>query len=303
MLLFYNKAVFDAAGVSYPPAAAEDAWTWDEFLDAARKLTRDVSGRHPGEPGFDPDQISMYGVSFETDQWYGYLPFIYSNGGEVVDESGSRLLLDSPQAVEAIQRLADLMWVQHVMPTPEQQRSLPASDALMQTGQLAMDIRGQWKLLDYASMEGLDFGVAVLPKMKEPKTIILGSPTVIFSGAQHLEAAVEFYKFHNDPKVVDLYARGLWMPLQQSYYTDPNAITSWIDNPAHPPESLDAIVHYTLCCVVRAPHYYVKNFGQITLEVIQPAVERVWNNEAGAAEALRQAVRNAEGLLAGRWDR
>ena len=302
MVLFYNKAVFDQAGLPYPPARAEEAWTWEEFVEVARRLTSDVNGKHPGEPGFDPSQIGVYGVSFETDLWFGYFPFIYSNGGEVVNEAGTRLQLDSPEAVEAIQRLGDLMWVHHVMPTPRQQRQLPASDALMQTGQLAMDIRGQWKLLDYAGMEGLDFGVAVLPKMKQPRTIILGSPTVIFAGTSHLEAAITFYKFHNDPQVVDLFARGLWMPLQKSYYTEPGAIAAWIDSPAHPPGSQDAIVSYTLCCVVRAPLYYVKNFGQITTQVIQPAVERVWNNEAGAADALRQAVQDAEGMMAGRWD-
>ncbi|HET7091049.1 MAG TPA: sugar ABC transporter substrate-binding protein [Anaerolineae bacterium] len=303
MLLFYNKDVFDAAGVSYPPARAEDAWTWDEFLAAARRLTVDRDGRHPGESGFDPDHIQVYGVSFVKSAWYSYPPFIYSNGGEIVNEDGTRLMIDSPEAVEAIQRLADLMWVEHVTPTPAQQERLPPSDALFQTGQLAMDIRGQWKLLDYASMEGLRYGVAVLPKMKEAKTLIFGSPTVIFSGTQHLEAAIKFYKFHNDPRVVDLFAQGLWMPLQLSYYTDPQAIASWIDNPAHPPESRQAIVDYALCCVVRAPHYYVKNFGQISSEVIQPAINRVWNGEASAAQAMAEAVRAATPLMAGRWDR
>jgi multiple sugar transport system substrate-binding protein len=303
MLLFYNKDVFDAAGVSYPPARAEDVWTWEEFLDAARRLTVDRKGRHPGEAGFDADAIQIFGVSFAKSAWYSYPPFIYSNGGEIVNDDGTRLTIDSPEAVEAIQRLADLMWVEHVMPTPAQAEQLPPSDAMFQTGQLAMDIRGQWKLLDYASMEGLRYGVAVLPKLKEAKTLILGSPTVIFSGTQNLDAAVKFYKFHNDPKVVDLFARGLWMPLHVSYYTDPQAIASWIDNPAHPPESRQAIVDYTLCCVVRAPHYYVKNFGQISSEVIQPAINRVWSGEVSAAQAMAEAVQAAAPLMAGRWDR
>jgi multiple sugar transport system substrate-binding protein len=303
MLMFYNRAVFDAAGLPYPPADPQAAWDWDQFVEVARRLTADVAGRHPGDPDFNPDQIVTYGVSFETAFWYGYLPFIYSNGGQVVNEAGTGLLLDQPAAVEAIQRLADLMWVHHVMPTPIQQRLLPPSDVLMQTGQLAMDIRGQWKLLDYASMEGLDFGLAVLPKLQEPKTLILGSPTVIFAGTPHLAEAVRFYKFHNDPQAVDLYARGLWMPLEQKYYADPAAVALWLDNPSHPPEARGALVDYTLCCAVRAPHFYVKNFGEITTEFIQPAMDLVWNNQATAQDALRQATANAAPRLAGRWDR
>lgn len=303
MVLFYNRELFDRAGLPYPPSAAESAWTWDEFLAVARQLTTDVNGRHPGEAGFDPNAIATYGVSFETGLWYGYFPFIYSNGGTIVNEAGTALTLDEPAAVEAIQRLAALMWVEHVMPTPAQQSQLPPSDVLLQTGQLAMDIRGQWKLLDYSSMEGLNFGVGVLPMMKTAKTILLGSPTVIFSGTRHPEAAVRFYKYHNDPRSVDLYARGLWMPLERAYYTEPEAIAAWIDNPAHPPEARDALVNYTLCCAVRTPHVYVRNFGQVTAEIIQPAVEQVWNSQRPAGDALRIAVQHAQPLLSGRWDR
>lgn len=303
ILLFYNRAVFDQAGLPYPPARAEDAWTWDEFVAVAKRLTRDADGRRADEPGFDPTHIQVYGVTFDTDNWFGYFPFIYSNGGDAVDETATRTRLAEPEAVEAIQRLADLMWVHHVMPTPEEQRRLPAGEALMQTGQLAMHIRGQWALLDYSSMQGLDFGVAVLPKMQVARTLILGSPTVIFAGVQHRDAAIRFYKFHNDPQAVDLYARGLWMPLQRAYYTEPDKIAAWLDNPAHPPGSQTALVEYTLCCVERAPHYYVKNFGRITTDVIQPAVDRVWSGEVSAAEALAEAARQAEPLLAGRWDR
>ena len=303
VLLFYNKDVFDKAGVPYPPAAAEDAWTWDEFVAAARKLTVDRLGRHPGEPSFDPDAVDVYGVSFDRSLWFGYYPFIYSNGGEIVNDDGTRVMLDSPEAVEAVQRLADLMWVDRVMPTPDRAAQLPDSDVQMQTGKLAMDIRGQWKLLDYSSMQGLRLGVAVLPKMKTPKTLILGSPTVVFKGTRHLDAAIEFYRFHNDPQAVDLFKRGLWMPLQKSYYTEPDLIASWIGNPAHPAESTDAIVRYTLCCVVRTPHYYVKKFGQIDGEIIQPIVNRVWSGEISAAAAMREIVQDAAPLMAGRWDK
>jgi multiple sugar transport system substrate-binding protein len=300
-LLFYNKDLFDQAGLPYPPSDPDEAWTWDEFLAAARRLTTDSAGRHPDEPDFDPNMINVYGVTLD-DEWWAYYPFIYSNGGEIVNEDGTRLLLDSPEAVEAIQALADLMWVHHVAPTPIALQQLPTPDVLLQTGQLGMLIHGQWMLIDFASMDGLNYGVAVLPKLKEPKTMIFGSPTVIFAGTQHLEAAIQFYKYHNDPQVVDLFERGLWMPLDRAYYTEPAQIAAWLDNPAHPPEARGALVDYTLCCVVRDPHYYVKNFGPIDDEAIQPAIDRVWWNLATPAEAMAAAVAAAAPLMAGRWD-
>ncbi len=300
-VMFYNRDLFDQAGIPYPPADPAQAWTWDEFLDAARRLTTDSSGRHPGDPQFNRRAINVYGVTLARD-WWAYYPFIYSNGGQIVNEDGTRLLLDSPEALEAVQALGDLMWVEHVAPTPMAQRNLPPPEVLLQTGQLGMVIDGQWKLLDFAAMEGLNYGLAVLPKMKEPKTMIFGSPTVIFAGTEHLDAAIQFYKYHNDPQVVNLFERGLWMPLDQAYYTEPAAMANWLDNPAHPPESRGVLVDYTLCCVVRAPHYYVKNFGQIADLAIQPAMERVWWNRATALEAMTDAVTEAAALMAGRWD-
>lgn len=300
-LLFYNKAMFDAAAVPYPPSDPAEAWTWDEFVAAARALTTDSGGHHPGEPGFDPTQINAYGATLAK-EWWAYYPFIYSNGGQIVNEDGTRLMLDSPEAIEAIQALSDLMWVDHVAPTPDAVRRLPAPEVLFQTGQLGMLVDGQWKLLDFATMEGLSYGVAVLPKLKQPKTMIFGSPTVIFAGTQHLDAAIQFYKYHNDPQVVDLFERGLWMPLHRAYYTEPDRIAAWLDNPAHPPEARGALVDYTLCCVVRAPHYYVKNFGQIEAEAIQPAMAQVWANALAPAAAMDAAVSAAAPLMAGRWD-
>ena len=62
------------------------------------------------------------------------------------------------------------------------------------------------------------------------------------------DAAIRFYKFHNNPEVVNLFARGLWMPLQKAYYTEPEKMKLWLDNAAHPTEAqptfTDYIVNY-----------------------------------------------------------
>lgn len=304
-LLFYNKDLFDKAGVSYPPAdPAQASWTWTEFVDAAQKLTVDASGRHPTDEGFDTTKIATYGAAFDKiyEGWTFY-PFIFSNGGQVVNESGTQLLLDSPQAVEAIQSLADLMWVQHVTPTPGQDSNLPGYVTMFQTGNLAMHISGQWSLLDYASVKDLNFGVAVLPKFKTPVTVVLGSPTVIFADTKNKDAAIRFYKFHNDPQAVDLFARGLWMPLQKVYYTEPDKMKLWLDNRTHPFEAQPAFTDYVLNYSTPIPSYYLRNYAEILDNAIRPAIEKVWNNEATAADALTQAVQDAAPLMQGRWDK
>lgn len=303
-LLFYNKDLFDKAGVPYPPADPAQAWTWAQFVDAAKKLTVDANGKHAGEAGFDPQQIRTYGAAFDKlyEGWTIY-PFVFSNEGQVVNDDGTRLLLNEPEAVEALQNLADLMWVDHVAPTPAQDAQLPGYVTMLQTGNLAMHISGQWSLLDYAAVKDLKFGVAVLPSLKKPRTVVLGSPTVIFAGTHNQAAALRFYKFHNNPEAVDLFARGLWMPLQKSYYTDPAKMKTWLDNPAHPAEMRSVFTDYVVNYSMPLPSYYLKNYAEVLDSVLRPAFDLIWNNQAPAAEAMNGAATAAQPLLQGRWDR
>ena len=48
--------------------------------------------------------IDVFGVSFPS-WWGGYLPMIYSNGGQLASDDGQRLMLNGPEAVEALQAL------------------------------------------------------------------------------------------------------------------------------------------------------------------------------------------------------
>ena len=53
MIIYYNKKIFDEAGVPYPPTKWTEAWTWDEFVNVAKKLTKDKNGNNALSPNFD----------------------------------------------------------------------------------------------------------------------------------------------------------------------------------------------------------------------------------------------------------
>ncbi len=302
IIMYYNKDLFDAAGLAYPPSKASEAWTWDEFVEIAKQLTVDRNGNNATSPDFNPEQIETYGISFPT-WWGGYTPLIYSNSGKLVSDDGMEFLLNSPEAVEVLQDMQDLIYVHHVAPTPAQSESLPSADIMMQSRKVAMSIDGHWKVLDYSNL-GFNWGMAVLPYYDEPTTILLGAPTVIFAGTEHPDEAFEFYKFHNDPSQVDLYAKGLWMPLQLSYYTDPAKTAEWLDAipGVYPPEARDVLIDYTLNNTPYQPiQYWLKNANQIFSEAIDPAMSAIWANEMTAQEAMDQAAANAASMMQGRW--
>jgi multiple sugar transport system substrate-binding protein len=302
VLIYYNKTLFEDAGVEAPPVTGETAWTWDQFVDVAKQLTKDRDGKNAADPEFNPENIDTYGVTFSTGNW-GILPFVRSNGGDFSSEDGMRFGLDSPEAIDALQKLQDLIYVHHVAPTPAAAQSLPATDILMRTGKLAMDLNGMWKVLDYSQIEGFEWGMGVLPKLQQPITVRWGIPIIVSANCQHPDQAYEFYRWRYSPERIDLYARGLWMPIQSSYYTEEEKINQWI-NPeggVYPPEARQVLVDYALNFAgPQMPEYFLKNLEQIQQEAVIPAIQALFANEGTAQDLLTQAGQKAAPLMQGR---
>jgi multiple sugar transport system substrate-binding protein len=300
MLMFYNKANFDAAGIEYPPTNAAEAWSWEEFVEVCKQLTIDRSGNNATSADFDPENIDTYGC--DAGNWWGtYYPLLVSNGTDIINAEGTELLLNSPEAQEVFQQLHDLIYVHHVMPSPAAYQA--RQDVGLKTGKLAMQINGHWATSDLAVTEDLDFGIGVLPSFGEPVTVFLGGVTVIFANTPNPEAAFKFYTYHNDPQYVPMYKEGLWMPLQSEYYTDPAKRDEWLKGQegVYPEGVEESIVDYTMNYAVQAPIYWVKNWTQIMDEAVNPAVQAILADEMSVADAMNQAVEMGNSLTEGRW--
>ena len=237
MTLYYNKDMFDKAGVAYPSASLDKAWTWDEFVANAKKLTLDKNGKHPGDPDFDAKNIVQYGCMIENLTWQLEWPCL-SNGGGFATPDGSKTLIGDPASIEAIQKVADLYLKDHVAPLTTGktddgvQRSLIAKT-------VAMTTNGTWNVgtcLNTAKDAGLNYGIAVLPYMKNKVTIATGGPNVVFSQSKHQKEAMEWLKWYSDEQNNwDLISSGIWMPILSKYYTDEALTHKWVDNPNFPP--------------------------------------------------------------------
>ncbi len=298
--LMYNVDMFKEAGVELPPTKASEAWTWDEFVEAAKKLTIDRNGKRAGEAGFDPKNIKQYGVKFSLN-WISYMPLVLSNGGDYLTEDGKELGLAKPEAVEAIQKIADLINVYGVAPSPVQASSIPAPATALQSKKVAMVIDGSWNHLDL-SKANINWGVGVLPVLKDYKSFFLGGSLIIFKSTKYPKEAWEFTKFLTDPNNVLEMHQGLWMPQLTNWYEDPQLIDKWASEelPGRPQGFQDAVMRATFENAEPSPENNVRNFVEIDAAVTA-ALDQVWLGTKTAEQALKEAESKIKPLIQGTY--
>jgi multiple sugar transport system substrate-binding protein len=209
--LFYNKDAFKDAGLPEPPTTYGKAWTWDEFVKVAQKLTIDRNGKNATEPGFDPTAIKQFGVALEN--WWGpWSVHVLNNGGDYLTPDGKGFGLTDPKATAAIQRLADLINKYHVAPNPIQFKAIPSQAAAIQARLAAMSMHGQWINLDLGAAKA-NYGIGVLPKMdSDTGTILISGVSVIFKDSKHPAEAWALSKYLASDGALPLYEDGLWLP-------------------------------------------------------------------------------------------
>jgi ABC-type glycerol-3-phosphate transport system substrate-binding protein len=145
-VLYYNKDIFDEAGVEYPT----DEWTWDDLLAAADKLTVvESSGR-----------VARYALGMEGGK---YQLWVGQNKGMILDDltNPSKCTLDEPAAMEGIQFFADMMANNYAM--RDANLSQAGGDAaVFQSGQVAMIIQNASRVTAFNAAD-MNYDVAVVP--------------------------------------------------------------------------------------------------------------------------------------------
>lgn len=173
--VYYNKTLFDEAGVEYP----KDGWTWDEFIETAKKLTNPDAGIH--------------GCSIAANgQAFGY-DYIYGNGGMLFDENGM-YVVNTPENAEAFQKLHDAIHVEKISATVEEQVEI-AKNVRFLSGTDAMVFDGSWNMATYQEAYGDMLGVVSLPIMKEATTISHSLSWVDAATTKHPEEVKKFLTY------------------------------------------------------------------------------------------------------------
>ena len=155
MVMYYNKRLFDRAGIPYPSRN----WTWQDYLHISQQLTRDFDG---------DGRIDQFGTTF-SDRLYLWIPWVWSHESDVLSPDGTRATgyFNSPKTEGTLQFLINLRTRYKVAPFGEYLSAVGGTGELFYTGRIAMTESGHWwipTLKKYLDTSQLSIGVAPLPR-------------------------------------------------------------------------------------------------------------------------------------------
>ncbi len=196
--LFYNKDAFDKAGLAYP----NDDWTWDDFRNAAKKLTIDKDN----DGKIDQYGFWFYGRYTHIESW------IYANGGNLLNRDTMRFEPDAA-ALEALKMLTNLVLVDKSAPSQKDMSSVRQQDVFPQQ-MAAMWVDGSWNIDNNRNVAdpSLNWGIAKIPtgpSTNNPITYAWADAYSIAPNTKYPQEAWNFTKYvAGEGLSLDMYMAG-----------------------------------------------------------------------------------------------
>ncbi|MGQ9604278.1 MAG: extracellular solute-binding protein [bacterium] len=179
-VLFFNRDLMRKAGLD------PDLWpeTWDQLLDYVKRIHKPQDG--------------IYGFGMNAGERYilykKFMPFAWSNGGEILSEDFSRCVINSPENLEALEFYISLKEFSIL----ERQEMI---DELFKQGRIGMMISGGWNLERIPKDSPmLDFGVALIPKPEGGRNIsFAGAEILVIPKGSNIESAIKLARYLVSP--------------------------------------------------------------------------------------------------------
>lgn len=276
--LFFNKALFDQAGVRYPPASYRDpSWTWEMFLDTARRLTRTAGN------------VPVWGCHIPT----GYIhttPWVWSGGGDLLNTEKTECIMTQPGTVEAFQFLADLMHVHRVAPTPAELRTAGASALqLFQRGQLGMIQVHSANVVEGRLVKDFPWDAAPLPRGKAGPAMQASGPAwAIGAASRNHEEAWALVKHLTSPESQRQLAMG-----GAALVGRRSVVEAVYRESREPPANAQVFVEGM--AYVR-PDPFTPNWADIE-RAMNEELRSLWEGERGARETMAAIKPRVDALL------
>lgn len=192
---YYNKDLFDAAGVPYPT----DDWTLDDYYSAVEKLTKDTDG---------DGKIDQWGTTSSHYQAiWGYM--LQANGGNIIKDD--KVVINSPENLETLTRYNKAYQDGQVVSYEELEKTSSGGDAYFAQGKIGINMTGLWGVQGNAAESGLNFDIAPVPKGAQDAGWPMGSALAISSQSskEKQEAAWKFIQYMTDEDAQQMLGKGL----------------------------------------------------------------------------------------------
>lgn len=206
LALFYNKRLLKKAGVPVPASTAE-------LKKSAKKIKSSTGAT---------------GLYLRGDDPYWFLPYLYGEGGDLVDATAKKVEVDDPAGAKAFANMKDL--VDSGAATTDSSDGQENQLKAFQDGKAAMILDGPWDIA--GAREGKEFkgankdnlGVAPVPAGSKAQ----GSPQggwnlSVYAGTKNMRASQEFAKYMGSAEVQERTTKEIsLLPTRQSVYEKPS---------------------------------------------------------------------------------
>jgi multiple sugar transport system substrate-binding protein len=184
LAIYYNKKLFDAAGVAYP----QEGWRWEDLLATAQQLTRTSAD----------GTVEQWGIQLPGPWTTGFEYWVAAAGGQLIDAEGTTFAgyLDSPEVQRAVQFYADLYHKYGVAPLPADMNAFGGGNSEFDNGKAAMRLFGRWPQAGMLQNPNLELGVAPLPAGAERAGVLFWGGFGISALSEQPEAAWRFLRYY-----------------------------------------------------------------------------------------------------------
>lgn len=265
MWMYYNKNMFDEAGLAYPTPEM----TWDEYVTASEKLTKR-----------EGDRITQFGAAGWHSWTFPVAQLVWSNGGHFYyNDDLTKVAVDDPKTVAVLQDLADLVHVQKVSPNP----TVPASSPVgILSENVATQGDGDWLPWDNnevftAKSEYLD--ATLCPSFGGQRSNIYWPDGMLINSTSKVpDAAYQWLAwFARDPKSTAIQCKVVF-PVYNEAYTNEAIRSTWLVAP-RPPGMIAAAAEHAAHAQIWTVETHINDIDTIYYNEIGA----LWGGNADAA--------------------
>ena len=303
VILFYNRDLFDKAGVDPPPKDWSDtSWTTDKLLEVSRKLSHDVD---------DPTKAE-WGVDFETGQlgvmsWaWGADPFNDKGGPELTQAYQDGIVTEAfytaPKVMAMHKYRSDLAFEHKVSPRPSDTDILKqVQNFTLMTGRIAMTNAGGWQFNQFLVVKpSWKWGVAPLPYGPGGKNTspLFNDSWMLSAGCREPDAGFELLTYLTVGKGAEHYARITgFMAANTNLYSIFFDSIAEVPNLAMTREEVEATTLQAFEYGYVTPGKTLDRYPEWN-NAYNQTTSPIWNNEVSVEEGMQGVQEKFESLIA-----